>query len=74
MTLAILRPLLTAALLLAAGAGLVWWGLSPRIGLQEARADQAEQQRDDARRMVDLQAARRRSTRSRAVELRCPGA
>lgn len=56
MTLTNLRPLFTAALLFAAGAGLTWWGLAPRIGLQAARADQAEQQAADRQQLIDLQA------------------
>lgn len=56
MTIATLRPLLAAALLAAAGAGLTWWGLAPRIEQQVARADQAEQQAADRQRLIDLQA------------------
>jgi hypothetical protein len=63
MSLAALRPILLALILLAAGAGLTWWGLAPRIDLQAdraeqqaARADQAEQARDEDRQLVDLQA------------------
>lgn len=40
---------LAALLLVAAGAGLVWWGLAPRLDLAEKAAGDAEQ-------MVDLQA------------------
>ncbi len=50
------RQILRALLLLAAGAGLVWWGLAPRIDLQAARADQAEQALQESRELVDLQA------------------
>ncbi|MCY1362339.1 phage lysis regulatory protein, LysB family [compost metagenome] len=46
----------TALLLGALGAGLAWWGLSPRIQLQSDRADHAEQGRADAQALVDLQA------------------
>ena len=45
-----------ALALLLAGAGLVWWGLSPRIGLQSARADRAEQALADSRQLVERQA------------------
>lgn len=56
MSLATLRPILLALLLLAAGAGLVWWGLAPRIDLQAARAEQAEQALQESRELIDLQA------------------
>jgi LysB family phage lysis regulatory protein len=45
-----------ALVLLLAGAGLVWWGLSPRIGLQSARADHAEQALADSQKLVERQA------------------
>ena len=45
-----------ALVLLLAGAGLVWWGLSPRIGLQSARADRAEQALADSQKLVERQA------------------
>jgi LysB family phage lysis regulatory protein len=45
-----------ALVLLLAGAGLVWWGLSPRIGLQSARADRAEQALADSQQLVERQA------------------
>lgn len=47
---------LVAALLVALGAGLVWWGLGPRIDLQAQRADAAEKAAGEAQQMVDLQA------------------
>jgi LysB family phage lysis regulatory protein len=56
MSLSALRPILLALLLIAAGAGLVWWGLAPRIDLQAARADRAEQARDEVQQLIDLQA------------------
>ena len=56
MTLATLRPILLAALLLAAGAALTWWGLAPRIDLQSDRADRAEQMATDRQQLIDLQA------------------
>ncbi len=45
-----------ALVLLLAGAGLVWWGLSPRIGLQSARADHAEQALATSQQLVERQA------------------
>ncbi len=42
--------------LLLIGAGIVWWGLSPRIGLQSARADHAEQALADSQQLVERQA------------------
>ena len=42
--------------LIALGASLVWWGLSPRIDLQAQRADRAELSLADAERMITLQA------------------
>lgn len=45
-----------ALVLLLAGAGIVWWGLSPRIGLQSARADRAEQALTDSQQLVEQQA------------------
>lgn len=42
--------------LAAAAAGVTWWGLSPRIALQEQRAGTAEQQLGEALAMVELQA------------------
>jgi LysB family phage lysis regulatory protein len=45
-----------ALALLLAGAGLVWWGLSPRIGLQSARADHAEQALATSQQLVERQA------------------
>ncbi|MFC2970934.1 hypothetical protein ACFOJE_01720 [Azotobacter bryophylli] len=45
-----------ALVLLLAGAGIVWWGLSPRIGLQSARGDRAEQALADSQQLVELQA------------------
>lgn len=56
MTLAALRPLLAAALLLVAGAALAWWGIAPRIDRQADRADRAEQQAADRQQLIDLQA------------------
>lgn len=56
MGLTTLRPFLLAVALLAAGAALTWWGLAPRIDLQAARADQAEQHRAEAQQLIDLQA------------------
>lgn len=47
---------LVCLLLIALGASLVWWGLSPRIDLQSQRADVAEKAAGDAQQMVDLQA------------------
>lgn len=46
-----------ALVLLLAGAGLVWWGLSPRIGLQSARADRAERALADSQLLIERQAA-----------------
>lgn len=44
-------------LALAAGAaGVTWWGLSPRIALQEQRAGTAERDLAEAQAMVELQA------------------
>lgn len=43
-------------LLAAAAAGVTWWGLSPRIALQEQRAGTAEQRLGEAQAMVELQA------------------
>lgn len=48
--------MLIVPLLLAAGVGLAWWGLAPRIDLQASRAEQAEQQRDEALHLIELQA------------------
>lgn len=45
-----------AGLLIALGAGLVWWGLAPRIDLQAQRADAAEKAAGDAQQLVSLQA------------------
>lgn len=56
MSLATLRPLLLALLLAAAGAGLAWWGLAPRIEQQATRAGQAEQALAEARQLAALQA------------------
>ncbi len=42
--------------LAAAAAGVTWWGLSPRIALQEQRAGAAEQRLGEAQAMVELQA------------------
>ena len=47
---------LAGLLLVATGAGLLWWGLSPRIDLQAQRADAAETAASDAQRLVELQA------------------
>ena len=47
---------LGVALLVALGAGLVWWGLAPRIDLQSQRADSAEKAAGEAQQMVSLQA------------------
>lgn len=55
MTLVTLRPLLLALILFATGAGLTWWGLGPRIDLQAARAEQAEQRLAESRQLIDLQ-------------------
>ncbi|MDG9855672.1 hypothetical protein V2A28_06095 [Pseudomonas aeruginosa] len=46
---------LGAGLLIALGAGVVWWGLGPRIDFQAQRAATAEKAVVDAQRMVDLQ-------------------
>ncbi|WP_325437567.1 hypothetical protein [Pseudomonas nitroreducens] len=48
--------ILGGLLLVAIGAGLVWWGLSPRIDLQTQRADAAAVAAHEARQMVELQA------------------
>lgn len=48
--------ILGGLLLVAVGAGLVWWGLSPRIDLQAQRADAATVAAHEARQMVELQA------------------
>ena len=48
---------LAGALLAALGAGLVWWGLAPRIDLQAQRADVAEKAAADLQQMVSLQAS-----------------
>lgn len=48
--------ILGGLLLVAIGAGLVWWGLSPRIDLQAQRADAATVAAHEARQMVELQA------------------
>lgn len=56
MTLATLRPILLAVLLLATGVALTWWGVAPRIEQQAARAEVAEQSLGEARQLVDLQA------------------
>lgn len=56
MTFATLRPLLAAALLLATGAALAWWGLVPRIDRQADRADRAELLAADRQQLIDLQA------------------
>ncbi|MDG9925719.1 MULTISPECIES: hypothetical protein [unclassified Pseudomonas] len=42
--------------LAAAAAGVTWWGLAPRIELQERRAGTAEEQLAEAQAMVELQA------------------
>lgn len=42
--------------LAAAAAGVTWWGLSPRIALQEQRAGTAERKLAEAQAMVKLQA------------------
>lgn len=43
-------------LMVAIGAGLVWWGLAPRIDLEAQRADSAVAAASDAQKMVELQA------------------
>lgn len=53
MILATLRPILIAA----AGAGLVWWGLAPRIAQQAERADRAEQRATTAEQQIAAQQA-----------------
>ena len=50
-----LRVVLLLALA-AAAAGVTWWGLSPRIALQEQRAGTAERDLAEAQAMVELQA------------------
>lgn len=50
-----LRVVLMLALAFAA-AGVTWWGLSPRIALQEQRAGTAERDLAEAQAMVELQA------------------
>lgn len=42
--------------LAAAAAGVTWWGMAPRIELQEQRAGTAEQQLAESQAMVELQA------------------
>ncbi|MDN6857284.1 hypothetical protein QO207_11865 [Pseudomonas sp. CAN2814] len=48
--------ILGGLMLVALGAGLVWWGLSPRIDLQVQRADAAVTAAIDAQKLVALQA------------------
>ncbi|MGQ7957694.1 hypothetical protein ACUTAF_08255 [Pseudomonas sp. SP16.1] len=43
-------------LLMALAAGVVWWGLAPRIALEAQRADTAEGAQAEAEAMVQLQA------------------
>lgn len=50
-----LRVVLLLALA-ATAAGVTWWGLSPRIALQEQRAGTAERDLVEAQAMVELQA------------------
>jgi len=47
---------LAGLLLVAIGAGLVWWGLAPRIDLQAQRAEVAATAASAAQQMVELQA------------------
>lgn len=42
--------------LMAAAAGVVWWGMSPRIQIEDQRAGRAEQQLAEARDLIELQA------------------
>lgn len=42
--------------LMAAAAGVVWWGMAPRIDIEDQRAGRAEQQLADAQAMIELQA------------------
>ncbi|WP_443191415.1 hypothetical protein [Pseudomonas indica] len=51
----VVAVLIGGALLMGIGAGLVWWGLSPRIDRQADRAANAEQQLSAAQQMIDLQ-------------------
>lgn len=44
-------------LLMACAAGIVWWGMAPRIDIEDQRAGRAEQQLADAQAMIELQAA-----------------
>ena len=62
MTLAALR----AVLLAAAGAGLVWWGMAPRLAQQSERADRAEQRATSAEQQLAAQQAQ--AERLSAVE------
>lgn len=48
--------ILGGLLLVALGAGLVWWGLAPRIDLQAQRAGAAETAAGEAQKLVELQA------------------
>lgn len=48
--------ILGCLLLVALGAGLVWWGLTPRIDQQAQRAAAAEAAAGEAQKMIELQA------------------
>lgn len=58
--------------LVAAGAGLAWWVIAPRIDLQEARAESAERQLKDAQASVQqlsAQLARQQVTLDQLAEI-----
>lgn len=58
--------------LVAAGAGLAWWVIAPRIDLQEARADAAERQLQEARASVERlsqQLVRQQATLDQLAEI-----
>ncbi|WP_374979229.1 hypothetical protein PSGK_21025 [Pseudomonas solani] len=66
-----LRVIVLVALV-AAGAGLAWWVIAPRIDLQEARAESAERQLKDAQvsvQQLSVQLARQQVTLDQLAEI-----
>lgn len=60
---------MAAGLLIVGGAGVVWWGLSPRIELAEQRAATAHEQLEASRQLAAEQSAALARAQQHAAEL-----